>query len=107
MVLQRDGSTDGGVAKVATVTPPSLLIPHSPHFLPDFPISRSRRTVDLDFSRTANLLIRERGETAAIEAAQRADAMLDNGDLDGKAVWLRVFKAVRELQEREPVRTVH
>ena len=26
MVLQRDGSTDGGVAKVATVTPPSLLI---------------------------------------------------------------------------------
>ena len=105
MVLQRDGSTDGGVAKVATVTPPRLLILDI--LCQTFPISRSRRTVDLDFSRTANLLICERGETAAIEAAQRADAMRDKGDLDGKAVWLRVLKAVRASQDREPVGKVH
>ena len=47
------------------------------------------------------------GGEATIEAAQRADAMLDKGDLDGKAVWLRVLKAVRELQDREPVGKVH
>ena len=29
--------------------------------------------------------IREHGRTSAIEAAQRADAMLDKGDLRGKA----------------------
>ena len=39
--------------------------------------------VDLDFSRTANLLIRERGEIAAIKAAQRADAMLDSATMVG------------------------
>lgn len=38
----------------------------------------------LDIYRTANPLIRVHGDQAAIEAAQRADAMLDNGDLDGK-----------------------
>ena len=42
------------------------------------------------------------GQRLAVPA-QRADAMLDKGDLDGKAVWLRVLKAVRELQDREPV----
>jgi hypothetical protein len=53
--------------------------------------------VDLDTYRTANLLIRDHGDQAAVEAAQRADAMLDNGNLDGKEVWLRVLQAVKEL----------
>ena len=35
-------------------------------------------TTDLDIYRTANLLIREHGGQAAVEAAQRADAMLDS-----------------------------
>ena len=77
------------------------------HSLSDFPVSRSRRTVDLDFSRTANLLIRERGDRTTVEAAQCADAMLDKGNLDGKTVWLRVLKAVRELQGREPAGVVY
>jgi hypothetical protein len=75
VVLQRDGSTDGGVAKVATVTTPSLSILDI--LCQTFPISRSRRTVDLDIYRTDNLLICEYGDQAAIEAAQRADAMRD------------------------------
>ena len=33
--------------------------------------------------------------------------MLDKGDLDGKAVWLRVLRAVQELQDREPAGTLH
>ena len=53
--------------------------------------------VDLDFYRTANLLIRDHGDQAAVEAVQRANTMLDNGDLGGKEVWLRVLQAVKEL----------
>ncbi len=37
----------------------------------------------------------------------RADAMLDKGDLDGKAVWLRILDAVKELQSTAPVGPVH
>ncbi len=48
---------------------------------------------DLDIYRSANVLIRERGEDAALEAAQRADAMLAKGDLEGQAVWKRIVRA--------------
>ena len=57
---------------------------------------------DLDIYRSANVLIRERGEDAAIEAAMRADAMMDKGDLDGCAVWKRIVRAVEEIQRAEP-----
>ena len=36
------------------------------------------------------------------EAAMRADAMLEKGDLDGYAVWKRVLKAVGELLRDAP-----
>ena len=42
-------------------------------------------TTDLDIYRSAKLLIDQHGEAAAIEAAMKADAMLDEGDLDGAA----------------------
>ena len=42
-------------------------------------------TSDLDIYRTANVLIREHGEGAALEGAQRADAMLEKDCLDGQA----------------------
>lgn len=45
---------------------------------------------DLDIYRTANILIREHGEDAPIQAAMRTDAMLEKGDLEGCAVWERV-----------------
>ncbi len=41
-------------------------------------------TSDLDIFRTASVLIREHGEEADLEAAQRADAMLETGSLDGQ-----------------------
>ncbi len=37
-----------------------------------------------------------------IEAAMRADAMLDKGDLDGYAVWKRRLRAVEALQRAGP-----
>ncbi len=38
---------------------------------------------ELDIYRTASVLIREHGKDAPIEAAMRADAMLEKGDLGG------------------------
>lgn len=51
----------------------------------------------IDIYRAANLLIHDHGEHATIEAAQRTDALFEAGDLDGKAMWLRVSGAVREV----------
>jgi hypothetical protein len=36
--------------------------------------------------------------TATLRAAQRADKLLDEGDMDGVAVWRRIVKAIEELQ---------
>ena len=47
-------------------------------------------TTDLDIYRSAHALIQRDGEAAAMEAAMKADAMLDKGDLDGAAVWRRI-----------------
>ncbi len=59
-------------------------------------------TSDLDIYRTANVLVKHYGEDAAPEVAQRADAMLEKGSLDGQRVWKRVLAAVKEIQRREP-----
>jgi len=57
---------------------------------------------EIDIWRSANLMVREHGEDAALEAAQRADAMLERGDMDGCAVWKRILKAIEELQREVP-----
>jgi hypothetical protein len=43
-------------------------------------------TSNIDIYRTASVLVKYYGEDAAIEAAQRADAMLDRGSVDGQRV---------------------
>ena len=53
---------------------------------------------DLDIWRAANLLLRQYGENAEIVAAHRADELLERADLDGEVVWLRIKRAVAELQ---------
>ncbi len=32
----------------------------------------------------------------------RADALLDEGDLDGQAVWRQILAAIEELLRKEP-----
>ena len=59
-------------------------------------------TSDLDIYRTASVLIREHGEYAVLEAAQRAGAMLEKGAIDGQRVWKRVLAAVKDIQHKEP-----
>ena len=58
-------------------------------------------TSDLDIYRTANVLIKEHAEDAALEAAKRADAMLKKGSLDGQKIWKRILAAVKEIQREE------
>ncbi len=57
---------------------------------------------DLDIYRGAKLLVDQHGEDAATEAAMRADAMLEKGDMAGAATWRRIVKAIEELQRQEP-----
>ena len=59
-------------------------------------------TSDLDIYRSAKLLIDQLGEAAPIFAAQQAVACWERGDLDGKAVWMRVIQAIKELLDRGP-----
>jgi hypothetical protein len=54
---------------------------------------------DIDIWRSANELIKQFGDTADIEAAARADALLDKGDLDGQRAWLRILSAIDELKK--------
>jgi hypothetical protein len=42
---------------------------------------------DLDIPRAANILIKRHGADAAIEAARRADELLEAGDTDGAKRW--------------------
>jgi hypothetical protein len=48
--------------------------------------------------RAFNLLIRKHGAAAELEAAKRADLMLDRGDDDGRLLWMRIRRAVETLQ---------
>ncbi len=59
---------------------------------------------ELDIWRSANLLIQQHGELADLEAAQRADDMLEEGDMDGRRVWLDILEKVKELQRVKPGR---
>jgi hypothetical protein len=53
---------------------------------------------DRDIWRAANLLIREHKADAEIVATRRADEMLERGDRGGQLVWLRIRRAIIELQ---------
>ena len=51
-----------------------------------------------DIFRAAKLLIDQHGDDAPIRAAQRADVLLEEGDLDGALVWRWILDAIDELQ---------
>jgi len=42
------------------------------------------------------------GKDAVVQAAQRAEAALDEGDIDGGALWMAIMHAIEELQRAEP-----
>ncbi len=55
-------------------------------------------TDNKEIYRSAKLLIDRHGENAVIEAAMKADKMLEAGDLDGLATWNRILRAIEELR---------
>ena len=57
---------------------------------------------NLDIWRSASVLLNRYGAGASLHAANRADEMLDAGDLDGRAVWGRIYEAVIELGRAAP-----
>ena len=57
---------------------------------------------DLDIWRSAQVMVKRYGDDAPIEAAARADEMLDQGDMDGFAIWQRITAAVEELLRAKP-----
>ncbi len=64
-------------------------------------------TSERDIYRTAALLVKQHADDATVRAAMRADELLDAGDLEGSAVWLRVLTAVKELLATGTDGTVH
>ena len=52
---------------------------------------------DPDLFRAAKLLIDKHGNDAAIRTAQRADGLLNGGDMGGGAVWRQILEAIEEL----------
>ena len=63
------------------------------------PASRNETTRHQDTS-AGDVLLGD--DEAPIHAAMQADAMLEKGDLDGAAAWLRIVSAVNELLADRP-----
>jgi hypothetical protein len=58
--------------------------------------------VELHIYRAAKIFVKKYGaDLAPLMAAQRADAMLELGDVDGQRVWKTVLRAVLELTRTE------
>jgi hypothetical protein len=53
---------------------------------------------DIDIWRAATLLIKQHGQDAEIVAARRVDELAEREDDEGRAVWLRIRRAIVELQ---------
>jgi len=57
---------------------------------------------DRDVWQAAVLLVRRYREDAMLEAAERADQMLDEGDMAGAETWDRILNAIERLQAKAP-----
>jgi hypothetical protein len=55
-------------------------------------------TSDPDIYRAAKLLMDRDGADAGLRAAERADQLLEAGDMIGAATWRRILKAIEELR---------
>ena len=57
---------------------------------------------ELDIWRAAQAMVKRCGDSAATEAAVRADEFLDRGDIDGNRLWTQIKQAIEELQRERP-----
>ena len=57
---------------------------------------------DTDIWRAAHKMIELYDLDAGWRAAQRADHLYEQGDIDGFHVWVRIVDAIKQLQKIEP-----
>jgi hypothetical protein len=57
---------------------------------------------DIDIWRAALVMVKRYGEDAMLEAAERADQLLDEGDMAGAETWHRILNAIERLQAKAP-----
>ena len=57
---------------------------------------------DRDVWQAAVLLVKRYGDDAMLEAAERADKLLDEGDMAGAETWHRILKAIERLHAKTP-----
>lgn len=55
----------------------------------------------------ANTLLKRHGTDAWFVAAQRADELLANGDMEGNRTFVRILDRIRQLEALAPVGTTH
>jgi hypothetical protein len=54
------------------------------------------------YGRAALLLVKRYGDDAMLEASQRADQLLDEGDMAACETWHRILNAIERLQAQKP-----
>ena len=64
-------------------------------------------TADIGIYRTARVILDRHGGDTPIHAAMRADGLMDQGDMEGRAAWLRIKAAVEEMVRTKRRRVVH
>jgi len=57
---------------------------------------------EIDLWRSAALMVQQHGEDAAIQAAIRSDALLDQGDVEGSRVWRKIVGIINWLDVEKP-----
>jgi len=57
---------------------------------------------DRDVWAAALLMLKRFGNDAMLEAAVRADELLENGDMIGSETWHRILNAIERLQAKAP-----
>ncbi len=62
---------------------------------------------DINIWRSAQQMVEQFGDDAPLQAAMRAEAMLEAGDLDGLGVWKRIKATAEELLRERPEGPVH
>ncbi len=60
------------------------------------------RPSEIDIWRAARQMIDLYDLDAGWRAGLRADQLLEDGDVDGFHVWVRIVRAIKELQQSEP-----
>lgn len=57
---------------------------------------------EADVWAAARQIMKMEPEYPSLTAAQRADGLLDEGDMDGSAFWIRVTKALEDIERKAP-----